>query len=272
MRSVIRVLAPVLTVAFLLAIAVWLRLEAVLEPMSSVSGRPAMSPSSLVQKAEVARGGLARARARPAASRAPAPAGSAVPQPRRPESSAPDQLASDVAAADEVIASAPDDYLAYKEKLVKEILLEVQYGRPTDPEVYDALLDEMIAFDVESETDWALDDLRDLGGGLGGDFGADPAPRGLDRDLIHLPFLRLSALGDYDGLGAMADEYIAAYPGSIVGYLYFAEAAWGNGDRMQALDVLRQGLGADASPETAAEILRQFTSTPPTAKILRMLP
>ncbi|HEX4925124.1 MAG TPA: hypothetical protein VFV50_13610, partial [Bdellovibrionales bacterium] len=103
--------------------------------------------------------------------------------------------------------------------------------------------------------------------------GNDPLPTAsetadVDHDLIHIPFLRLSALGRYDELARLANEYVTAYPGSAIGYLYLAEAEWRSGNQAGALNVLREGVGAGAGDQLALSLLRQ-AQQPPIERLAR---
>jgi hypothetical protein len=95
---------------------------------------------------------------------------------------------------------------------------------------------------------------------------------GVDRDLIHIPFLRLSALGQYDELAAAAEDYIVAYPRSPVGYHYRAEAAWRQGDQKLAVSLYKNVLGNDVSDAVATEVVTRTMAQDPIDVLARMKP
>lgn len=178
------------------------------------------------------------------------------------------EIRRNVALADAILEKDPDFYQAYKAKLLNLLIEELKFGHHVDLATYQSLYDEMIGFRGENRADLIIEEARTL-------RGQDPAAAeldGIDNDLVHLPFLRLSALGDLSGLNAMARDYIAAYPNSYIGYYYLADAAWKAGDPAAAVNILKTPLGADAPDKAVLEFLRNSQADKPLDRLARMAP
>jgi len=170
--------------------------------------------------------------------------------------------------ADALIERNPDFYPAYKAKLLNLLIEELKFRRDENLDTYQGLYDNLLRFRGQSQQEQILGEAQFLRGQ------SPPAAElnGIDSDLVHIPFLRLSALGDVDGLDAMARDYIAAYPSSYVGYFYLAEVAWKAGDRAAAVNILKTPLGRDSSDAAALELLTRAESEPALDRLMRMSP
>ncbi len=164
--------------------------------------------------------------------------------------------------AEELVSRDPGSYLGLKSKLMNLLLLEVKFAQPIDPNEYVAVFDRLLSFDVVGVEEeilleaYALDPL-------------DPSPllaaqelMGIDRDLIHLPFVRLSALNDFESLMDISLEYIDFFPESYVGYFYLAESQWRMGDQASAFQALKMGMGLQDSDEMLLRLMSQFQRSP----------
>lgn len=143
--------------------------------------------------------------------------------------------------ADGLIESVPGLYPAYKAKLVAMILKETKFGEAVDPKAYEDLYRELLSFESSGGSE-AEPGIR------------APELNGMDSDLVHMPFLRLEARGEYDQVRILAEEYVQNYPRSYIGYYYLAESAWKAGNEGEAVEVFRRGLGASASTAAAREM------------------
>ena len=171
-----------------------------------------------------------------------------------------DEVQRNLDVSDELIKREPDLYFAYKLKLKMLLLNEAQFQQEVDEEEYEALYQQLLSFEGESE----IDEL------LASSSGESDAPidtvtskelDGIDPELIHAPFLRFSAMGDLEGLAEVAEEYIDEYPESYLGYLYLAEAYWRGGDEAEAVSILKNGLGPASSDEVAAQLFSLLKSS-----------
>lgn len=185
-------------------------------------------------------------------------------------------LDQNIALADSLIAENPDSYIAYKGKLLSLLLREVKYEENVDPAVYEALYEELLRFQGPTERDRFLASLRagdqDGAAEMATDTGRREALelQGMDADLVQIPFLRMKATGDIEGLADMAADYIEAYPNSYLGYLYLAEAMWDAGESAAAMDLVKQALGSDISDASALHILEQIAARPAVDRIAEM--
>lgn len=165
-----------------------------------------------------------------------------------------EDLEKNISIADALLDKDPDYYDAYKGKLLSQLMRELKFNKEADEESYQALYDELWRFRVTNERDEVVSELR---------LARNEAPKlsppleleGLDPDLVQLPFLRLKALGDYESLGRMAEEYVDAWPESTLGRLYLAEAIWASGDKAEAVRVFKQGGGGGLSDAAAYQII-----------------
>ncbi len=163
--------------------------------------------------------------------------------------------------SDTLIERDPNLYSAIKSKLLSLLILEIKFKQTVDPFSYDTLYDELLEFQSANEREILLP-------------GASPPAElsDVDSDLIHLPFLRLSALGDLDTLEIAAQEYIDAFPESYVGHLYLAEALWKKGDQETAVVAFKNGLSSYLTNEMTAEILNRIFLAPALERIYEIKP
>lgn len=121
--------------------------------------------------------------------------------------------------ADELIRREPDLYSAYKAKLISLLVKEIHLSEPVALAEYQEVYDELLTFNS-----------------------GDQADVGMDEDLIHIPFVRQAALGDWSELMDMSEDYIEAFPGSYIGYYYLAEGLWKTGQKEEAALVLQDAM------------------------------
>ncbi len=164
--------------------------------------------------------------------------------------------------AEELLARNPRSYLGLKSQLLNLLLQEVKFAQPVSPNDYAELFDQLLMFDVVSPEAAILSEAYELDP-------ADPSPwlsaqelMGMDRDLIHLPFVRLSALNDLESLMDVSLEYIDFYPDSYLGYFYLAESQWRMGDQAAAFQSLRMGMDLPDSDEMLLRLMSQFQRSP----------
>jgi hypothetical protein len=177
-----------------------------------------------------------------------------------------DELQRNIQIADAIIAKDPDFYPAYKAKLLSLLVEELKFGAPHDLDTYQSLYDELLSFRGTNQNESILIEalaLRDQDSNS-----AEIAD--IDSDLIHIPFLRLSALEDINGLADMAEEYIEAYPNSYIGQLYLAEAAWKSGDPASAINIFRKVMGQETSDDAILNVLKTLESKRPLERIMEM--
>ncbi|MCM2282907.1 MAG: hypothetical protein NDI61_13790 [Bdellovibrionaceae bacterium] len=184
--------------------------------------------------------------------------------------------------ADQISRVDPDQYFPFKGKLISLLLKELKYNEDIDPAAYEDLYAELGRFRGPTERDQILDEIRVLQQESGDTIDTDVATAiataesgaaelaGTDTDLVQIPFLRMKAMGDFDGLADMAEEYIEAYPNSYLGYVYLAEATWAAGEQAQAVDLFQRAIGPQISDAAAYEILKQMTSKSPIERIAEM--
>lgn len=161
--------------------------------------------------------------------------------------------------ANTLIEKDPNFYPAYKAKLLSLLAQELKYGKNPTLETYDDLYDELLSFRSTSPQATV-------------NTAANPELDGIDPDLIHIPFLRLSAKNDVDGLSEMAQDYISAFPNSHIGYMYLAEAAWKSGQREQALNIISSTLGVQANDQLSRDTLMRLQTQDPLERIMEMNP
>ena len=180
-----------------------------------------------------------------------------------------EDLDKNIATAEELLNRDPDYYDAYKGKLLSQLMRELKFNKEADEESYQALYDELWRFRVTNERDEVLSELRLAQN----EEDKSPAPselEGLDPDLVQLPFLRLKALGDYEALGRMAEEYVDAWPESMLGRQYLAEAVWATGDKAEAVRVFKEGTGRDISDEAAYQMISKRAADSALEQITRI--
>lgn len=171
-----------------------------------------------------------------------------------------DELKRTIAVSEELINRDPSLYTAYKTKLLSLIKLETQFGQDVPVEDYEELYDEMLSFDGVNAVDEMLAEVRTA---ATGEVEVDSAElQGIDQDLIHIPFLRFSALNDVESLADISEEYIESFPDSYIGYLYLAEALWRDGDQVEATAVLQDGLKQGSDEKVIPQLLLLFQVDP----------
>ncbi|MFZ3229095.1 MAG: hypothetical protein WA160_02730 [Pseudobdellovibrio sp.] len=136
------------------------------------------------------------------------------------------QIEKNITIAEIISRKNPNIYAAYKLKLLNLLILEAKFGQRISLSSYDNLYDVLQSFD------------------------------GSDDDLIHLPFIRLSALGNMQNLNDFSVDYISNYPDSYLGYFYLAESLWKMNDKISAFEALQKAIFNDSNHEL---ILRMFT-------------
>lgn len=177
-----------------------------------------------------------------------------------------EDLQRNIQTADAIIAQDRNFYPAYKAKLLGLLIQELKYGSPQDMANYQELYNELLSFQGSNQANQSLPEtLSEEGGAASTSELAD-----IDSDLIHIPFLRLSALGDTEGLATMAEEYIEAYPNSSIGYMYLADAAWKAGDQATAVNTFKKVMGQDVSDEAVLQVLSRMQSKKPLDTIMEM--
>lgn len=154
-------------------------------------------------------------------------------------------LRKNIELADSLIREDKDHYDAYKAKLLSLVALEVKHGVSVSLDEYDALYDELLQFEWAERSEEGADELN-----------------GIDESLIHIPFLRLSALRKLDTLGELSEEYIEEFPESHIGYIYLAEAHFRNGDTEFAEEVSREAANVLSRDEIAEGILSRINEDP----------
>lgn len=165
-----------------------------------------------------------------------------------------------LAVADALLARNPDMYAAHKAKLVALMLKELKFKQEVDPGAYENAYRELLSFAGEGGPDPVAEER-------GGARNAAAELNGVDPDLVHLPFVRLGAQGNYEGMGRLAEEYVQAYPNSYVGYYYLASATWAAGDEEQALSLFRRGLRNSVSEGAAREMLQRLRNQDPLERL-----
>jgi hypothetical protein len=173
-----------------------------------------------------------------------------------------EELESLIRTADEMLRENPGLYAAHKAKLVGTLVRELRFGEQPEPGEYEQLYRDLLSFGQHEERDRIADEAR----ASGADFNSLELA-GIDRDLVHIPFLRAAALGDYETVEELAREYAAAYPDSYVGYYYLAESAWQAGYRSDAVAIFRQGLGGRISATAALELFEALQARPPLDRV-----
>ena len=168
--------------------------------------------------------------------------------------------------ADALIERNPDMYAAHKAKLMALMLKELKFGEEVDPGVYNETYNQLLSFEQRGANDPVAEERQDS---LGAD-GESAELSAVDRDLVHLPFLRFEAKGDYEAVSELAQEYVQSYPNSYVGYYYLADATWRQGDEEQAVSLFRRGLRNSVSEEAAREMLARLRSQDPLERLYRM--
>ncbi len=158
--------------------------------------------------------------------------------------------------ADALIDQEPQSYHAHKAKLLALLAKELRFGKTVDPLEYQDLYEKLLGLQGEEESGQEV----------------PPELAGMDPVLVHVPFLRLAAQGDFQGLAKMAQDYVESYPESFLGHMYLAEAELEAGDQAAALANLRKGLGKDLSDGAIMEVLQQLQEKPPLERILQMRP
>src|SRR5690606_10158891 len=93
---------------------------------------------------------------------------------------------------------------------------------------------------------------------------------GVDPDLLHIPLLRLSTLGDLAGMRDCARNYIQALPDSYIGHYYLAAALWRLGNETTALQVFRRALSEPVSDETALRLFGEMQAGSPLGRLATM--
>lgn len=170
--------------------------------------------------------------------------------------------------ANALIAKDPNYYPAYKAKLINHLVAELKYSQIQNPDTYESLYNELLSFTNEA----AQAPSPEPPATAEGLQVASAETLGMDTDLVHIPFLRMTAMNDLDGLTDMAQDYIESYPDSHIGYMYLADAAWRSGDSDSAVNILRSRLGPTATREMAIETLQRFQAQNPLDRIMRMAP
>jgi len=184
--------------------------------------------------------------------------------------------------SDKIIENDPDFYPAYKAKLLALFAKEIHFGKEVSPEEYDDLYDQMLQFEGYNDLDSTLYEAAQMDSpnleqeqeepdesnesGESAETGETPASPAelldIDNDLIHLPFIRLSALHDIDGLADIAEEYIEEYPDSHIGYLYLAEALSQSGNDAEAFAVLKEAMDSKGGNKLLLEMFKQSQKPP----------
>lgn len=162
--------------------------------------------------------------------------------------------------AEALIERDPDLYLAYKSKLLNLLISEIRFGQDIEVNEYENLYDEMLSFQGVNESDEILAEVQAVGGSEVAI--ASPELEDIDQDLIHIPFLRYSALNDLESLAEISEEYINDFPESYIGYLYFAESLWKTGDREGAISTLQQGLNLETGDKMVLYLFSVFQQNP----------
>ncbi len=154
--------------------------------------------------------------------------------------------------ANSLISEEPENYSAYKSKMISLLLLEVKFQKVVELETYEDLMDEMLSFSgINPEDDIRAQIQEELGReNLSSDELVD-----LDHELLHIPFLRLSALKDYDNMAEISLEYIAEFPDSYLGYLYLAESYWKSGDEPEAMAILSEKMDLEVDENLIQKFL-----------------
>jgi hypothetical protein len=161
-----------------------------------------------------------------------------------------------LAVADALLARNPDMYAAHKAKLVALMLKELKFKQDVDPAAYENAYSELLSFAGSGGPDPVAAERE-------GASGAAAELSGVDPDLVHLPFVRLEAQGNFEASARLAQEYLQAYPNSYVGYYYLASATWAAGDEGQAVTLFRRGLRNGVSEEAAREMLARLKNQDP---------
>lgn len=173
-----------------------------------------------------------------------------------------EDIEANISLADALIATNPDSYFAYKAKMINLLKLELVYKKEANLDEYSNLYTELLKFNDNFESDDKSDPNFIL---------KSEELKGIDDDLVHIPFLRLSALNENSDLAAMASEYIDTYPNSYVGYLYMAEAFWNIQEKRAALETFKKTVGTDVSDENAYQILELLMKRSPIDRISSMM-
>ncbi len=172
-----------------------------------------------------------------------------------------DQVQKNIEIANTLILKDPDSYIGYKSKLLNLLIQEIKFQEPVDVSQYESLYSELLTFADDDAPDILIGEpgLRDSEAIL---VEEPPELIGIDDDLVHIPFLRMSALGDTIGLFEISEDYIDAYPNSYIGYLYLAEAYWKQGDEAAAFEALRTGLGQAGGERMLKSLFTRFQMDP----------
>ena len=173
-----------------------------------------------------------------------------------------DELNQNLRVSEELVKREPDLYLAYKLKLKMLLLKETQFGQEVEPEEYEDLYGQLLSFEGESEIDELLASTQEAGDETAPGAVTSPELAGIDPEVIHAPFLRYSALNDLEGLAEVAEDYIEEFPTSYLGYLYLAEAHWRSGEEEEAVNILKNGLGAASGDDVAAQLFTLLKASP----------
>lgn len=161
--------------------------------------------------------------------------------------------------ADAIIAKDPDYYPAYKTKLITLLIQEIKFKKEIALDQYDSLYDDLLSFQSNESSQYAIEPSMDVNE----DFTILPESSSIDSDLLHLPFLRLSALNDWENLEFLSQEYIESYPKSYIGYYYLAQAEWKAGDHESSAETLKKMLSQNTTDEGVLNLLNKMSSLNP---------
>jgi hypothetical protein len=173
-----------------------------------------------------------------------------------------------LAIAEGALEQDPSLYAAYKAKLFSKLVLELKYREAIEEEVYDQLFTELARFDLGGGGAGILRELSLAQGEESFLLETSAEWHEIDSDLLQVPFLRLKALENYEALGALAEEYTQAFPGSHVGIFYQAEALWGMDRKAEAVSLLHSLMRPEMAEEMSLDILQTIFDKPALERLL----
>lgn len=159
-----------------------------------------------------------------------------------------EELNRNIQVSDALLDQVPDAYGAYKAKLLSLLMKELKYGQEASEETYQEIYDLLSNWEQSGIPSEVISEMSLIS--QSGD------------DLVNLPFLRLKAKRDYETLADEAERYREENPESFVGYRYLAEAYWVNGEKEEAVSIIKEGLGKDTTDQVAYEILQRLSERP----------